>query len=273
MTRLRIFTAALAASACFANSAMAADMYDHGSLKDGPIAPIVNNWDGFYIGAGVGGMVVDFDGGTDGVIDADGAGGGAAVPFSSDSGNESASVFGTVQIGYDRQMHSRYVVGLFADYDFSDDNDTDDDALFLLPVAGDTLAFSGTAEIEDSFTVGARFGFLATPDTLIYGLVGYTHAELNVSGVFISDIGVGAPTVTPFDEEDDLDAFTVGVGVETMLRQGLSLKVEYRYTDLDGLNSDTDLGVGATTGFGSMDMETDIHTVRAVLSYRPSVSF
>jgi outer membrane immunogenic protein len=273
MTRLKFYAAVLAASACYAGTAVAADVYD-GSMKDAPMPAPVETWTGFFIGGGGGLGVVNYGGGTAGAFDAPG-GAAALDAFAFPLDNDQGNFFGTVQLGYDRELPSRFVFGIFGDYDFNDDSGTAFDGITALPLGGtlgDTLSFAGTAEVDNSWTIGGRLGFLATPGTLIYGLVGWTHADLTVNGAFtFAPAGVpGAPLT--FSAEEDIDAVTVGAGVETMLGRGLTLKFEYRYTDLDGLSVVSDLtaiggGAGSTA---TTSVDSDLHTVRAVLTWRPN---
>ena len=277
MTRLKLFGAALAMSASFAGTAIAADMYDPGSMKDAPepMPTLVQDWSGFYIGGGVGAGFLNYSGGTNGTFDA-----ATATPLTFDAlglsvDNDQDLFFGTAQIGYDRQLPSDFLIGVFADYDFNNDTETRFSGVTPLTISGapgDTLSFAGQADIDNTWTIGGRLGYLVNPSLLVYGLVGWTHTDLTVEGTFSTDVVGGTPV--SFTAKDDLDALTVGGGVETMLRPGLSLKFEYRYTDLDGLSAATalDLLAGAgSDGAATTNIDTDIHTVRAVLTWRPGM--
>jgi outer membrane immunogenic protein len=273
MTRLKLYAAALAASVCTAGSAFAADMYEPGSMKDAPMAaPVVYDWTGFSIGAGIGGAFMNYDGGAAGTFDV--APPGPVDAFAFPLEDDDGAIFGTVQLGYDRTLPSRFLIGVFADYDFSGGTETSFGGTSVLTTGapGDTLGFAGTAEVDNSWTVGGRLGFLATPETLVYGLIGWTHADLNVSGTYATDIVGGTPV--SFSSEEDMDSVTIGAGVETMIGRGVSLKLEYRYTDLDGLSEATVLdGIGGvgSEGVAVTDVDTDLHTIRAVLTWRPGM--
>ena len=273
MTRLKFCAAALAASVCTAGSAFAADMYEPGSMKDAPMpAPVVYDWTGFSIGAGIGGAFMNYESDTAGTLEVTPPGIVDAFAFPLD--DDDGTIFGTVQLGYDRTLPSRFLIGVFADYDFSGGTETGFGGTFALAggAPGDTLSFAGSADVDNSWTVGGRLGFLATPETLVYGLIGWTHADLNVSGTASTDIVGGLPVA--FSAEEDMDSVTVGAGVETMVGRGLSLKLEYRYTDLDGLSETAILdGIGGLGSVGTAvtDVDTDLHTIRAVLTWRPGM--
>jgi outer membrane immunogenic protein len=130
---------------------------------------------------------------------------------------------GTVIIGYDRQFAPGWVAGVFADFDFSDISVADVDQTF-------------------SWAIGARLGGLITPKTLLYATGGYTQTELE-GGL-----------------EGTADGFFVGAGLEHMLRDNWSLRLEYRYSEFEA-----DVEVG---GVAAGDAEVTSHTGRLVLSYK-----
>jgi len=170
------FAMALALSA---NAAVADGMYR------GPVAPCcASTWTGFYIGAGVGGGSI--------VYDVDGFG---------DFGGE--GFFGTLTLGFDRQISSRVVAGIFADYDFSNTS---------------TTRLTVTGELENTWAVGARLGMLTSPTTLWYATAGYTQMEVDLN------IPIDVPT---------FGGYFVGGGVESQLRGGWSLRGEYRFSEFD----------------------------------------
>ena len=146
--------------------------------------------------------------------------GGGSLDLSNNGDELSAEgVLGTVVLGYDRQFGSM-VAGVFADYDFSDISDD----------SGSTLAHNY------SWAIGARLGGLITPKTLLYGTAGYTQAEFELSNV-----------------GETFDGYFVGAGIEHMLRENWSLKVEYRYADYKSDNVIAD---------------AELHTGRVVLTYK-----
>lgn len=244
------------------------------SLKDMPFshAP-TQDWSGFFIGGGVGGGIVNYSGSAAGTFDAATASPASTTAFAFPFDNDEGAFFGTAQLGYDRQLGSTFLVGLFADYDLNADMETSFSGTVDVTASGaaGNLSVAGTAEVDNSWTLGARLGFLLRPQTLVYGLAAWTHTNLDVSGTYSTDIGGGTPVA--FRSEEELNALTVGAGIETMLRPGVSLKFEYRYTDLDGLAVVSDLALAAgvnSGGTGTVRADADLHTVRAVLTWRPN---
>jgi outer membrane immunogenic protein len=210
----------------------AADGLPSRSHVKAPDAAVGPNWNGFYIGVGLGA----------GALVAD-------KPLSF-YGEEFASteyggegVFGTVTIGYDRVIRQGWVAGVFADYDFGSSISSDSNLSLIGPFSIDH---------KSSWAIGARLGFLANAGTLIYGTVGYTQAEFEPSAQYLPGL-FRSPTFS---------GYFVGAGVETFLRDSWTLKLEYRYADY---GSETVFGDPAY--FGS-ELDPSTHTARLVLSYR-----
>ncbi len=188
--------------------AHAADL-NGGSMKDAPLYAPSQSWTGFYLGAGGGGGATSSDlkataniGELAGSAEANGLGG--------------MGGFGTVQVGYDRQLDRRFVVGVFFDYDFASIDSKLSAGLSVLdtPVINVGAAFN----LTDSWTAGGRAGYLVNPTTLVYGLAGYTEAHF--------DLPQGA-------HNSDFSGWTAGAGIETSLGGPWYLKGEYRFTQLD----------------------------------------
>ena len=144
-------------------------------------------------------------------------------------------------------------------------------------------------------------GWLANQGTLLYLLGAYTHAELNDAEVKVSIpdpndlVGVllgGAPGTSPFPNSntsllvklpDSLDGWSLGGGAEAKLGGPWSVKLEYRWTHLEGgsgrANSEASQCCfeGRDTGGNelfrniksnaSADFDTDEQSVRAALAY------
>ena len=239
-----ILAATLAAALGMGGTAYAADL-SGGSLKDAPAYIPANTWTGFYLGAGGGGGATSSDikgsatvFNVTGTAEANGLGG--------------MGGFGTVQVGYDRQLDQHFVVGAFFDYDF----DSIDSKLSAgLSAGGHSLSGSASFNLTDSWTAGGRAGYLVNANTLVYGLAGYTEAQF--------DLPKGAHNGT-------FTGWTAGAGIETNLGGSWFLKGEYRFTQLDQqtlysgsicINEDKTLNYKVTD-------QPDIQTGRLVLTYK-----
>ena len=197
------------------------------------IAPL--SWTGFYIGAGVGGGAVVHD---LSIRDVD-----FGNHFFNGAGGDGA--FGTVIVGWDWQAGTNAVIGIFADYDFSDISSD----MSLL----DGLVRTGI-DHNHSWSVGARIGFLSSPSTLWYATAGYTEAELEG---FIALEGVGSVS-----RDQTFSGYFVGGGVDTRLAaSNWFLRLEYRFSDFDNDRIFQD-------EFTRFDVETSFHTARATLTYK-----
>lgn len=317
--------AASGAAVFFGTSAQAADLAPY------TLPPLtVENWTGFSfaLGGGLGILTADVNArasrdDTFGTCDPDGIlpACGVFTPFTDPSAFISQShqlntqdlsddgLFGTIQLAYDYQFASRWVGGLFVDadlydieghakhrssvatgdLDFGPQNDLTEN--FDLTLGDTTL--DAKVGIDWSISVGGRVGYLATPDTLLYVLAAYTHAELENARFEVNITDPAQPTAASLlsainthhvlNLPDEVDGFTAGAGGEVRLGGAWSLKGEYRFTWLDGeakrVSSKTVQCCGAA-GAGpddvareirsdaNVDMDLDLHTVRAMLAYR-----
>lgn len=172
--------------------------------------------------------------------------------------------------------------------------------------AGQDLAqdvtISGDFENDYSFTLGGRIGYLlANQKTLGYISAGYSrtsidgHLNYNISG----DAGVFSHDThdRPYDSvpisasqkiSEDINGFTLGAGAEHKLNSNWSARLEYRYTWYENIKakfsefafSDDSSIVNFNTVDGhsvnarttqtdtTFDIDPNIHSVRAVLSYK-----
>jgi outer membrane immunogenic protein len=280
MTRLT-FLAATAAIIGWAGAASAADIDQHrGSMKDAPFIAPAPTWNGIWVGIGGGGAASAHEAELTGA-EFDGTPIGLPIFPLFDTGGDIGEVsgFGTVQLGFDRQRN-RWVFGLFADYDWmSMDTEIVSRDIDVSGPAGPgfgSLEAGFSIEIDNMWSVGGRIGFLTSPNTMLYGLLAYTRADITaISNVTLSD-GAGGTAASLTNAADlDMDGFTIGAGMESKLADNLSLKFEYRFTDLDKGNlAGTPLAVPGVLGVSATNAEIDpdIHSVRAVLVYRPDWS-
>jgi outer membrane immunogenic protein len=192
-------------------------------------------WTGFYIGAGVGAGAAVHDLSVDDVDlgrnHLDGFGGDGA--------------FGTVIVGWDWQVGTNSVLGLFVDYDFHE-NSADFSALDGFVRAG--------IDHDNAWSVGARLGFLSSPSTLWYATAGYTEAQFEGS---VSVEGLGT-----FSRDRTFSGYFVGGGVDTRLAaSNWYLRLEYRFSDFGSERLFDD-------EFTRLDVDPTLHTARLTLTYK-----
>lgn len=278
-----------------ASQADAADLYG-GSIKDTYVEPApapVVKWTGFYISAGLGGSYTftDLDGGFEAGVSGFGSYANAGTEFGGNAGIP--NFFGSVGVGYDFQVAPQFVIGILADYDFSSSNkasvgsgagfDASVNLGFFSVPAGGGVGGEVTAEAGDTWSVGGRLGFLATKKTLIYALGGYTEAQYSLKGsfgggVYIDGIGIDVGPYAISSGNSWRRGWFIGGGMETLLTDSLSLKLEYRYAQYDGGSIEFEDGspvmaaavaaYSSSVGGGASMSDPEVHSVRAALSWR-----
>jgi outer membrane immunogenic protein len=213
MRAMFLSTAVLAASI---GASAAADLGAGHVMPALPAVPAVlapsTSWTGVYLQGGGGYAISNTTVGVPGFFELDGLG---AEGFTLSAG-----------AGADLQM-GQVVVGLWGDYTWDVDHD-------VTLTIGSASASTG---IKERWAAGGRAGVLVGP-SLVYGLVGYTEAEL--------DLGDHAGVV-------------YGGGVELPIGSGFSLKGEYRYSDLE------------TVKYGGVQVDPDVHEVGVKLAYKIGV--
>jgi outer membrane immunogenic protein len=202
-----------------------------------PEPPPLLSWTGLYIGAGIGaGALVN-----DITVDDDVFG-----RILNTDGVGAHGVLGTVIVGWDWQISPKTVLGVFADFDWS--NISNDHSIF------DDF-FRHSIDHNGTWAIGARLGWLSSPSVLWYLNGGYTQADFDVSSQFAG--------LAPFSGDQTLNGWFVGGGVDTRLAAtNWFLRLEYRFSQFD---SET---VFSPDGLTSVDFEPSMHTARLTLTYK-----
>lgn len=252
--RKQIAAAMLAGLTMLAGGSALADGMPRGSVKDVPVA--VPTWSGFYLGAGVGYGHMVAKNRYNEVSDENPLG-----FASSFHGEGAAGGFGTVVLGFDRQIRDRYVVGLFTEFDWSS----------IEISYQDTDTPEQTFRHDRTFSLGGRAGFLLTQTSLLYLTGGYSWSHGKNNGYFDID-SVEAVDGTFFGKRKlTLQGPFVGIGMETLLGRNLSLRGEVRYTMYDDIVTNTFNGTGDFSGEPlsfSDRFEANLLTGRIALVYK-----
>ena len=208
---------------------------------------VTRNWTGFYGGAGI--AVDAFV--QDASLHALAMGDSGSLRVSGLGGGD---ISGTVTAGYDRQIASRWLIGAFADYDWMGHD-------FNVRLTG--LDGNGSGQIsvhlmslDNSWTAGGRVGYLLANDVLAYGLLGFTRAEIN-------DVQVNTGRKQFGIHYPSFDGVTIGGGFEKLLTDHISLRAEYRFTDLQEGTLRGNLG-SPVVG----EADPDIHSATLSAAYR-----
>jgi outer membrane immunogenic protein len=200
-----------------------------------------DGWTGVYAGIGFGADAIVGD-----------------VAFSSPAFGMSATttglgggdIGGSATIGYDHGFAPKLIVGPFVTFDKSaQDIDLKASAL------GQSVTLN-VPSIDYMVTAGARAGVLASDDTLVYGLVGYTYMTFTDLELISS---LGSVSI----KSESYSGLSFGGGVEKLIGHGLSLRAEYRFVDLGSER------IANGAGLYTISAEPDLHTSRLTLTYRP----
>jgi len=239
--------AGVALAALVAAPALAADRPVYKAPPPPP--PPVFSWTGFYIGVNAGGVFANdnsVDTVTRNVSSIAGLNGdiGAAVAARG-TGSVSLSNRGQFiaggQIGYNWQIGPAWVTGIEADIQGVGRNNSSGTLALAGVVPGAAVTIPSTSTISSSSnldylgTLRGRVGFLVTPAMLAYATGGLAYGRVEASTTIVERLGL-SDTPDPFGTSGNISTtrvgWTAGGGVEWMLGQNWSAKLEYLYYDL-----------------------------------------
>lgn len=107
----------------------------------------------------------------------------------------------------------------------------------------------GRVKADRDIYVGARVGYLASPQTMLYVKAGYTNARYGL---------LGTNGTTELDQHLDTDGYRLGAGVEYALDSNAYAKLEYRYSNYSRAEFDF---AGQTPDSSRFNIDTDRHQV------------
>ncbi|HUC48073.1 MAG TPA: porin family protein [Xanthobacteraceae bacterium] len=216
------------------------------------VAPAVvqpPSWTGFYVGGGWGYGVWDMN---SSVVPAGGV-------IQGTTNNGGRGWLGQAVAGYDYQFalwNFNLVAGAFADYDFG--NMTGTSNFTAAPAGGGFTTLTGVEKEKSFWDVGARIGWLITPDILSYFSGGYSQAHFN--GMNLQPIGGVALSTA----SHNFGGWFTGAGIETKIQSipGLYFNTEYRFASY---NSTTLPVVGSTF---ALKLQPSQQTVMSGIHYK-----
>ena len=273
-----IATAAFAAMAA-SSVASAADMAPR-YTKAPPVMVEVWNWTGFYIGGNAGYSWGRSDSTVNYFNTATGA---AIVPPPGSITGARFDMNGAIaggQVGYNWQTGS-WVWGVEADAQWSDEKGRANllcsstiiggpclpGLTFLPPGAtGTTLALD--QKLEWFGTARLRGGWLASPRVLLYVTGGLAYGEIKTTASLAGFNGNGIAVASIGSNSDTRVGWTVGAGIEGMITQNWTAKLEYLYMDLGGFNAGTYTLAPASPIGARVDSDFRDHILRAGINYK-----
>ncbi len=149
---------------------------------------------------------------------------------------DSQGVIAGAQVGYNKTLAEKYVVGLEADLSGLGVGNSSKGSW----QGTTTPAYLQAGRNQHFFgTVRGRAGYLATPDVLVYATGGLAFGENDLNATYF------APTLKPvlyqggsqYGQVDMFTGWTAGAGVEWLVNPAWSLKAEYLYYDLGTVNT------------------------------------
>jgi outer membrane immunogenic protein len=253
--RISHIQATTALALILAGPAHAADLYKAPAAT--PVPPVLAAipWSGFYVGvnAGVGGGKVDYP---------LSAFAGPLAVTGAASMRGAGGLFG-VQAGYNHLFPNRILVGIEADFDWTNIEDK------LSLAGGATVggvpvgSASGSvgSRLEYLGTVRGRLGYAVTDPWLLYVTGGWAWGSVESS--YAASIAGGPSFAGSISKQ--MSGWAAGVGTEYAITPDLTFRAEYLHVDL-GSTTLAGGAIGAIGGAVRLDPSYDF--VRAGLNYR-----
>jgi outer membrane immunogenic protein len=220
--------------------AEAADIY--GGYKDGPAYVPLPLWQGFYVGAHLGGEWSNMNPAENVLL----LSGGGSIPVSSFS---NSGLFGGAQLGYNVQV-ANFLYGIEADFGGMDNSAS---ARFADPTTPARVLFVSSSGGFYGDVTGR--GGIILGNTLIYAKGGFAFFTGNIR---VSDSFDGIN-----QDSGTFTGWTIGGGLEYALSPSWTLKAEYLYFDFD--NGNFSCCVGAVNG--RVDNSVTANTVKVGFNY------
>jgi outer membrane immunogenic protein len=243
-------------------AASAADL----PVKAPPPPPPVYDWTGFYVGGNIGWGWSHVDSTAALTSTSFSTAFPPGTVFARENGN---GFLGGAQIGFNYQTAYHVVVGVEADFDWTDIRGT---ATTISPLTTPTapvnfvgFASTATGKLQEFGLLTGRVGWAAA-NWLFYAKGGVALGHGSSSGVGVLANGTVFDT---FSSSTDRTGWTIGGGVEWGFAPGWSAKIEYNHIDFGstniGVNRIETGGIFATSFISSSER---VDVVKGGINYR-----
>jgi outer membrane immunogenic protein len=250
------FAGVLLVAFCVCSVAKAGDM---AAYKASPPLPGAAMPGMFYAGISIGARRSDTDWTTTQF-------GSAPAAFPSALTNPASFDSSTVRIGgyvgHMWRFAPQWTIGIEGDLAWGDSRRT------VIGIPG--ICCGGTARVREGWdgSIRARFGYLLTPSWLLYGTGGVAWQSLQI------DASCGPKTsfcTTGHDESlsDTRTGWTLGAGLEVMLKHNWLLRLEYRFSDYGHLDHTFFLDAPADRVVMNQSLKTETILVGAAYKLGP----
>jgi len=269
---VRLIKALLCATALVSTcSALAADLPTNKAPPAPTLAAVpAYSWTGFYIGAGGGGAYMRAKDRSSSSYSTSSFSGYYRASGGNNSDLGKWGAFGTVEAGADYQM-DRFVVGAFTNFDFKNLKKSKSTygtvtgsgtGSFTVPSARHSVWY----KVGNSWDAGVRLGYLVTDRNLVYGLGGYSGAQIS-SGAQIDVYNSGGARIGSFGSSESgwKSGWMLGAGWENAITDHVSFKLEYRYADYGKAKSSS---YASSSTYARQSGDVSVQTVRASLDYK-----
>jgi outer membrane immunogenic protein len=243
---------ALTAMAALTGTASAADLAARPYTKAPVVAAPVANWTGFWISGGFGYGMSQYQHSENNI----------AAPFALTSTGQDAGGkgwLGKVGLGYNYQLMGNFVLGAFADADWSNISGQYSINTGIVPANLITAGnLTGPYKNDWSWSAGDRIGHVALPGLLTYFNAGYTEAHFKGSNYLNTSTPLVA-TVTGINLGDQSrGGYFLGGGTEYSVSQipGLFWKNEVRFSDFGNKTNSLVCTVAVGCGLGAVLNQT-----------------
>ena len=134
--------------------------------------------------------------------------------------------FASIFVEYNKTMSKEWDVAFGLDYiPFSAEIDSRSDTQTNDTTTGSR---SATLDLKNHFTAYIQPSYNLGNGLAVFGKVGYSHADLEISTSNLSNSGT-------LNKKDDLEGYLVGIGMQKNIDKTLFVRFEANYTDYDNV--------------------------------------